>query len=149
MLMTLPCGGTNRALNIRLICLVEKNAACWEFVTSFVSVTQVARQLYWPKIEQGAVANAVTINKEAKMLSAPTNCEGKGESERQGDSNNKESGHWMWQGIPDKDEEELVECDLLNGTWNTYCDNAQIEDYEDEKGPELVENDCVFASWKA
>jgi hypothetical protein len=36
---------------------------------------------------------------------------------QQGESKNKESDHWMWQGIPDEDEEEL-ECDLLNRTWN-------------------------------
>jgi hypothetical protein len=78
------------------------------------------------------------------MLSAPTNCEGKGESEKQGESNSKESDHWMLHGIPDEDEEELVECDLLNGHGICTVDNAQIEDYEDEKGPELVENDCVF-----
>jgi hypothetical protein len=42
------------------------------------------------------------------------------------------------------EEEELVERNLLNGIFDTYCDDAQIDDYEDEKGPELEENDCVF-----
>jgi hypothetical protein len=42
------------------------------------------------------------------------------------------------------EEEELVESNLLNGIFDTYCDDAQIDDYEDEKGPELEENDCAF-----
>jgi hypothetical protein len=42
------------------------------------------------------------------------------------------------------EEEELVESNLLNGNFDTYHDDAQIEDYEDEKGSELEEYDCAF-----
>jgi hypothetical protein len=41
-------------------------------------------------------------------------------------------------------EEELVESNLLNGSFDTYWDDAQIDNYEDKKGPELEENDCAF-----
>jgi hypothetical protein len=40
--------------------------------------------------------------------------------------------------------EKLVESNLFNGIWNTYCDDVKYEDYEDKKGPELEEENGVF-----
>jgi hypothetical protein len=52
--------------------------------------------------------------------------------------------HMQYEGNKKHNEEELVESNLLNGIFDMYSNDTQIEDYEDKKGPELVENDCVF-----
>jgi hypothetical protein len=46
--------------------------------------------------------------------------------------------------IPDDEEDELVESNLVNRVFDTYCNDVKNEDFEDKKEPELEEDDGVF-----
>jgi hypothetical protein len=50
------------------------------------------------------------------------------------------------EGNKEYNEEELGESKLLNGMFATYCNDIKIEEYEDEREPELEDDDDFFVA---